>query len=357
MPYRFIVSLRLLLAAVLALLAFSGSVPPTTRAAAPPEYFLADAGDAQALDWLQSSGAVQINDYGAFSLWELAPPVGLNSAGRSLEVESVRPEGLRLASAGIQLRDITLSTGLPEPEPALPESLRQPALAGEGFWLVQFAGPALESWLDALRDAGLEVVAYLPENAYIIWGPDPSARLSEIKEIAGLVRWQGAYHPAYRLHPALRNIEAVQPSEQEIDVIVQVYDTPALQETIARLEALSSSPPSAPQALLNLTNLRLRIPAGQLPDLASWADVFNVEPYTPPQLLDEIQGQVLAGNITTAGGLTTASAPGYLAWLNSKGFSNQSRGLPHRRCDRRRYRHRRRRQRPAPRFLSTRFDG
>ncbi len=140
------------------------------------------------------------------------------------------------------------------------------------------------------------------------------------------MRWQGAYHPAYRLHPALRNIEAVQPGE--IDVIVQVYDTPALQETIARLEALSSAAPTAPQAVLNLTNLRLRLPAGQLADVAAWADVFNVEPYTPPQLLDEIQGQVLAGNISTAGGLTTASAPGYLAWLNSKGFSSNPADYP-----------------------------
>ncbi len=173
MHYRFTVCLRLLLAAILALLAFSGSVPATTRAASPPEYLLADAGDAQALDWLQSSGAVQINDYGAFSLWELAPPLGQDLGSRSTAVDAARPAGLRLSSAGIQLRDITLSTGLPEPEPALPEWLRQPALAGDGFWLVQFAGPALESWLDALRAAGLEIVAYLPENAYIIWGLGP----------------------------------------------------------------------------------------------------------------------------------------------------------------------------------------
>ena len=327
MAYRLTVFLRLLLAAILAVLTFTGAVPPTIRAAAPPEYLIADAGDAQALDWLQSSGAVQVTDYGAFSLWELPQPLGQDLGNRSIDVEAARPAGLRSSSGSILLRDITLSTNLAQPEPALPDALRQPALAGDGFWLVQFAGPALKSWLDALRAAGLEIVAYLPENAYVIWGLDPSARLSEVKEIAGLVRWQGAYHPAYRLHPSLRqSAETAQPGE--IDVIVQVYATPALQDTVARLEELSSAAPSSPQAVLNLTNLRLRLPAGKLADLASWADVFNIEPYTPPQLLDEIQGQVLAGNITTAGGVTTASGPGYLAWLNSKGFSTNPADYP-----------------------------
>ncbi len=303
---------RILLALALALLAFGRTAPGPVRASLPPEFYTARPEYPSALAWLASAGASLVQDYGAFSLWRLPQP------GAAARAES-HPAGLRLTSGAIYLRGYTLSTGSLQPEPTLPDALRLKPAAGPGLWLVQFAGPVLPAWLDALAGAGLEPVAYLPENAYLVWGEDPSGALAASAELAGLVRWQGAYHPAYRLHPALRDAAAA-PQGGSLAVTVQLYDSPALPGSLARLGALAEETLSAPEAVLNLTNLRLRLPASSLAEVASWPDVVNIEPYAPPVLLDEIQGQVVAGSITSTGGKTTASGPGYLAWLDSLGF-------------------------------------
>src|SRR6185369_1884307 len=36
--------------------------------------------------------------------------------------------------------------------------------------LVQFIGPVKREWLDRLRSSGVELVAYLPNNAYLVYG-------------------------------------------------------------------------------------------------------------------------------------------------------------------------------------------
>ncbi len=56
--------------------------------------------------------------------------------------------------------------------------------------------------------------------------------------------------------------------------------------------------------------------------------MYNIEPYLAPRLLDEIQGQVVAGNISSVAGKTVASGPGYLAWLQAKGFPQDPAAYP-----------------------------
>jgi subtilisin-like proprotein convertase family protein len=317
--------LQRLFSVLLAVVLFGGlaGMAPARAAALPPAHVVADAADAEALAWLAASGAERVADYGAFSLWRLPQA---NLMARTAQV--VMPAGLRQTSTAIYLRGLTIQTGQAQPEAALPESLRQQASAsGAELSIVQFIGPLQDAWLDALRAAGLEPVAYLPDDATIVWGADASARVAESAALAGLVQWQGAYHPGYRLAPELRSLTQA-PSEVAAAVTVQVYNTPALPETLTRLDALALEKLSAPQSLFNLTDVRLRLPAVSLAEVAAWPDVFNIEPYSPPQLQDEIQGQLLAGNVTTSGGKVIPTAPGYLAWLATKGFPSDPAAYP-----------------------------
>ncbi len=217
-------------------------------------YVLVDTGDAEALAWAANAGGQLVVDYGAFGLWRLPPDTsqpGLVAA----------PASLRPAGGNLYLRGLTLDTTQSVVEPALPAGLRQDTVSGDGLWIVQFIGPALDGWLEALRVSGLEIVAYLPENAYIVWGSDPQSRISGNEALAGLVQWQGAYHPGYRLAPELRQA-AVDGGVESVDVTIQVYNTPGLEGTLDRLVSMAGTQLAPTQTALNLTNLRLSLPDG-----------------------------------------------------------------------------------------------
>jgi len=225
------------------------------------------------------------------------------------------------AQEGIPIR---LRAGAFDPlggEPAIPTGMRRTLTAGQpGLRLIQFPGPIQDEWYQAMLAAGLEVVTYIPDYAYLVWGDgDAVARLAD----AAPLRWAGFYHPYYALHPALADPEKL---PDEVDVIVQVYARPDAEKTVQAIlgEALATF--RRPYKVLVYTNLGIRVPSQKLTWLASLPEVVNVEPYTRPVLLDEIQGQIMAGNLNAAG--TQPSGPGYLVWLQSRGFSTNPDDYP-----------------------------
>ena len=217
----------------------------------------------------------------------------------------------------------------------LPAALRQARTAAPQFWLVQFAGPIQDAWLDRMQKLGLEIVAYMPDYAYVVWGDGVALdRLDEITPSAPFVHWTGPYHPAYRLAPVLRErIERAEAGDAAaepalVDVTVQIYNTSALAGTLARLRALGREVYKGPSSLLNLTDIALALPIDQVAVVAAWPDVFDVEPWSPPNKLDEAQGQIVAGNLTTVAGKVVPGGPGYLAWLAARGFPTTPASYP-----------------------------
>ena len=284
-----------------------------------PKVVLVDASDPDALREVEASGGVLLAEYEAASLWRVP--------GR---FERNQPQtALVQVDDAILLRGITLqpSSGLP----AVPRSLQQSIPTGPSLWIVQFAGPVLPEWLDSLMAAGFDIVAYLPNNAFIVWGEQSSARLQTLSAGDPSIVWQGAYHPYYRLAPELRPDQdrSTQELGEMVDVTVQLYQTEAVSDTIARLEARAEAVLSDPFPVSNLINVRVRVPTADLVEIASWANVLNIEPYIVPQLMDEAQGQILAGNVSSpSGDVLLPAGPGYLDWLNAKGFPTVSTQYP-----------------------------
>ena len=275
------------------------------------ETVLLESSDLGGLAELVSSGARELADYGSFSLWQLpAPP-----ARTSTTLARLPRTGSR-----IDLRGLVIDGAAALPEPPLPPNLTTaPQPEGvEQFWLVQFAGPLQDAWLEQLRGAGQSIAACLPAYACILWGASP---VEAIQSLGSLVRWQGAFHAAYRLHPELRPGGALRAGGGELEVTVQVLDVPAGQTALQTLARLAVQAPGPAHKVSNLLDVQARVRAADLDLLASLRAVFNIEPYSPPQKNDEMQAQILAGNTTNSGGDVTASGPGYLAWLNSLGVS------------------------------------
>jgi subtilisin-like proprotein convertase family protein len=267
--------------------------------------------DVAVLSTLAQGGGKLLVDYGSFSLWQ-APDIASQAViGRA----SV---AIRDDLNAIHLRGTTLDTtsGTAAPVAA---AIKQTKASGKQFWMVQFVGPVKGAWLDNLKQLGIEIVAYVPNNAYVVW-LDGSA-LTALESLATTdptIQWTGAYHPEYRLAPVFRSAKAPQGSTM-VPVTVQFYNTATVKTSVAAVRARGGTL-FRQESILNLVNLSLLLPASQIITVASSADVFNVEPYVVPKPRDEVQGQIVAGNVTRSGGNVVPTGPGYLTFLADHGF-------------------------------------
>ena len=274
-----------------------------------PSKILVDNDDTTTLTELARNGATLLVDYGAFSLWR-SPASLLNKVYSRPSVS--QPTTLDR----IELREKFINTTV---GPAVvPVSLRQSKSSDYQFWLLQFVGPIKNEWLTKLRKLDITPVIYMPNNAYVVWLN--GAGLAQLEALATsdpTIQFVGAYQPAYRLSPRLQGKNT--PAATTTNVTVQFYNNPAVSISLAKLRAMGRKILRAPEQVLNFINISLTLPTSELNNIANWNDVFNVEPYTPIKKLDEAQGQILAGNISTVTN-TVPSGPGYLSWLASNGF-------------------------------------
>lgn len=306
------------------------SEPPPTESTR----VLVDSHDTAALEALRAHGAVLLVDYGAFHLWSLP-------ASQATMLHSLASVAPRDDFDTIYMRGTAIRTS--GKMPAVAASLQQTRTSAPQFWMMQFIGPVKDAWLHAVEEAGLERVAYLPTNAYVVWGDGAALdALDALASRAAFIQWSGPYHPAYRLAPTLHPDARTRESENNehetnneqnegeelVDVTVQIYATNQLSQSLARLTALGGKIRQQPTRVRNMVNTSLQLPASQLETVAAWPDVFNVEPWGAPELHDEVQGQIVAGNVISQGGLVVPEGPGYLEWLLSQGFSTSPASYP-----------------------------
>ncbi len=262
-------------------------------------------------------------------LWNLVLALALLATGLHIPVtltpvsssaNQVSPSHPANDLAGLHL---FLRSGAFDPlagEPTIPPGMSRTRTGQTGLWLVQFPGPIQDDWYTAMISAGLEVVTYIPDYGYLVWGRD--AAVSQLQSFAPL-RWAGDYHPFYALHPDLTD-PAKLPSQ--VEVIVQVYNHSRASDTVEAILKQATAVVRPPQTILTYRNLGVRIASAQLHWLAGLPDVVNVEPRPMYQKTDELQGQIMAGALNASG--TQPSGPGYLAWLQSLGFSTTASDYP-----------------------------
>jgi hypothetical protein len=281
------------------------------------------AGEQQAYDELLSKNAVidEIN-YGSFRL-VLVDEEALG--GRS---ELARfGDAVRDDQNLIEINGYVIDTTNPNATyEKLPADLRQPDMAEllslraaprGGLYIVQFAGPIQDAWLESLKGTGAEVVSYLASNAYVVRaGGDTAATLPGLFRMNRFVQFMGDYEPGFRLSPELQALRE-SASEALVDITVQVIDGADAQQTIDNLSSSAAEFVGSHQ-VLNYHNVWLTVPASRLAEIARLENVFAVEGRYEKRLLDEAQGQIVAGNLTG----NSPTGPGYLAWLAGKGFNS-----------------------------------
>ena len=140
---------------------------------------------------------------------------------------------------------ISLSSGVVDisREAALPESLTTaPARAGESdYRIIKFPGPVTRDQLEALQREVEEVYTYLPHDAFLVKVRASRPEDHLLREVGA--SWQGLYHPAYKLGPAVqelsRNPEAFAgEGEAAVILMVQIFPDADFDRALAKIKAL-----------------------------------------------------------------------------------------------------------------------
>jgi hypothetical protein len=179
---------------------------------------------------------------------------------------------------------------LAQGEPDMTEASRM-THSGDGFRLVQMHGPTNNARLEALAATGVAILQYYPHNTYLVWG---SAAETAVAENLDFVRWQGAFHPAYKMNEDLARRTGL---VQNVDIFF--YNDGNIEGTLAEINALGANIlnafPAQPDRVFYTAIVELDVTAfealSQL-NTVLWFGYASPE----PELDDEMSSQIVAGN-------------------------------------------------------------
>lgn len=157
-------------------------------------------------------------------------------------------------------------------QPEVIEALRSGA--EQNLVIVQFQGTPTQAGRDAIGAAGGELIGYLPDNAYVVRVKSEGATSLRSSE---LVRWVGAYEPAFRLQPELLDNETyAQPESARYNVVVanKRTDKPSLLKKIVDMGGTVNSEQEGSILIeVTLTGPQLLAVAGL--DEVLWIDLWT----------------------------------------------------------------------------------
>ena len=163
-----------------------------------------------------------------------------------------------------------------EAQPEIVEQLQ--SAASNRLAIVQLEGVATDAGRAAIANSGGELIGYLPDNAYVVRiRPQGAEALRESE----LVRWVGAYHPAYRLQPELLESQAYNdptPVHYNIVVANKSIDKPGL---VSRVKALGGVIENLQEGSLLL---EVTLTGPQLLKVAALDEVLWIDLWSAPEI-------------------------------------------------------------------------
>lgn len=271
-----------------------------------------------------AEGVRLLEDYGAYHLLRLTP-----AALSQLPLRVRRQVRLVDDFDTLQIDAYPFNPLATTPE--LPRDLAAGEPDGPALHLVQFVGPIKDDWLQAVRAAGAIPIHYVAHNAYLLWADAPArANLAALRARDSFVQYSAPYQPYFKLGLSLRDrlLQGGDPGEV-VPVTIQVYDHAGKGQTRALIEGWSVVAPAPWSPILAYENTAAAVRAGDLPALAQRPDVVWIGERFSRELLDEVQGQILAGDLVVDANANLGPAgPGYLAWLDGLGFSQNPADYP-----------------------------
>jgi hypothetical protein len=226
----------------------------------------------------------------------LLTPIITWSAGRAL------PSQLPVPPAFIHL-------GRYHGDPAADPDLKHVADPTRRLRLVQLTGPVRDGQRERLERQGLQVLAYVPDNAFLVWAEPTAVHEIDRLDATPIVRWHGAVPPA-----AKRGTASLTKGESA-ELMVLHVPTGEMPLLIASLGgAVEQSQPAQPDRRLWLSLIRL--PGDRVADLLDTDGIVWLEPAPgAAELGGEMSSLVVSGVFDPV-----SPTHGYRGWLDGLGF-------------------------------------
>lgn len=266
---------------------------------------------------LLDQGASRIADYGSYQLLSV-PSSALDSVTITPVVERHPEYNFILMNAGAVDTRTTArnSLGL-GPKDGGPVVTTGPRSA-----LVQFVGPVQPAWYEALVATGVRVVTPIPSNAYMVYGDDAALqRLGAWGAQTSYVQYVGDYLDAYRVDPMLVPAKGqdVPAPDAPAPITIQLVKDGDNAATMSLVHQWRVGDILSQDNVLNYHNVTLVVPYAAIFDVfAHQPDVVSIQPYVTPEMMDERQDLIIAGQLV---GNAPNGAVDYLTYLASKGFT------------------------------------
>ncbi len=197
------------------------------------------------------------------------------------------------------------------------------SFSGKRMHIVKFRGPVEGEWFKSLTSTGAEIIDYIPNFAYLVYGDAGTLQLiqSNANAVGSPIEWDGVYKDEYRFAPNVwretpEKDGALIPSSDQFQI--QLYkDGPVNDETLDFVKSIQTSPIKGQQNVLHYVNFVVGLDKDGLTKLASRPDVISIVPYFEKRKMDERQAIIMTGDLNG-----NVPNPGnYMSYLAGKGFT------------------------------------
>jgi len=212
-------------------------------------------------------------------------------------------------SAGGQTKPIRLRTEtiLTPPKANLKQAQSQAQALTSGLFLVQFNAPPNPTQLAELSSAGVRLLKYVPEDAFIARF---SGAAAERVRALDFVRWVGAYRPDHKVHPRLAAAMRATSSLSPTLSVTALLAPGSASTEVVQARALFDSVDHESR-LRQGTILRGAITPARLDALTQSGAVLWVERASKRKLVDEMASKIVGGDDGATGTRTVTQQQGF----------------------------------------------
>lgn len=198
----------------------------------------------------------------------------------------------------------------------------------ETLFLVQFVGPIKDEWLQEVENTGAKLVQYIATNGYLLWADGPSReQLDRMTAEGDILQLSEPFPTSLKIGPNLTERLATSTNlDETVKVVIQMITHKRQEDSEQIIQDLATSQHANWTQVLKFQNADFTVRLADIEAITNLPDVYWIEERLERELLDEVQGQILAGNFN--GDQSGPAGPGYLAWLSGYGFSTNPDDYP-----------------------------
>lgn len=252
-----------------------------------------------------------VEDYGTFVI--IAKNAGV--AAKSFDLQE------QLVETSVHLPGATFDPVKMPPSGSL--RLGEGAVSnGRGYYVIQFGANVTDEWLKSIREAGVEVLQYVPHQAFLVYADDEAiAKAANHSR----VRWIGSYTAEQKLSAVfkqqigaartgtalVRGISGIEKTGSDTAVFdIGIFARAGVDTFANDIRATFAKgllrPSRLPNNYFNLVRAELRL--ADIEAVAALPDVISIEPVIKTRNEDERSAQIVAGNYLNP---TTILGSGY----------------------------------------------